>query len=163
MQSEVSYSARSAAVRAARKALGPEAIPGADFVLKPDGPRWSWEIKAPGKGEAMTFGAAAHEAMLDGAEPAEALVEAAKGRMSAKHRAALEAAKRGELPAEPDFSAETHKRWRPKLAEVVAMAKAGDLEGLRAYEIKPISTSPKAIDRYRNLAVVALEAKATRH
>jgi hypothetical protein len=75
-------------------------------------------------------------------------------------RAAIEAAAReGKLPTPPDFSAETHARFRGKLDEVIALAKAGDLKGLKAIEINPVSTSPKAIDRYRNLAVMALEAK----
>ncbi|MCR6673244.1 hypothetical protein [Devosia ginsengisoli] len=76
-----------------------------------------------------------------------------------KRAATLEAAQRGELPAAPDFTAETHKRFRPKLAAVVAMAEAGDLAGLKAIEINPISSSPKAIAKYRDLAVIALEAR----
>lgn len=73
---------------------------------------------------------------------------------------AAAAAAEGKLPTPPDFSAETHKRFRPKLAELVALAKAGDVAGLKRYEINPISTSPKAMDRYRNLAVIALEARS---
>ena len=41
-----------------------------------------------------------------------------------------------------------------------ALAKAGDLKGLRAFEINPVSSSPKAIARYRDLCVIALEARA---
>jgi hypothetical protein len=37
--------------------------------------------------------------------------------------------------------------------------KADDVRKLKAFEINPVS-SPKAIDRYRNLAVIALAAKA---
>jgi hypothetical protein len=75
-------------------------------------------------------------------------------------RAAMEtAAREGKLPAPPDFSAETHKRFRNKLASVVELAKAGDLKGLRAFEINPVSSSPKAIARYRDLCVIALEAR----
>jgi len=76
-------------------------------------------------------------------------------------RAQIEAdAQPGKLPSAPDFSAPTHERFRPKLAEVVALAKAGDSKGLRAYKINPVSSSPKAILRYRDLCVTALEAKA---
>lgn len=75
-----------------------------------------------------------------------------------KRAAILEAAQRGELPAAPDFSAATHKPHRKKLEAVVAMVKAGDIEGLKAFEIKPVSSSPRAIARYRDLAVIALEA-----
>jgi hypothetical protein len=78
-------------------------------------------------------------------------------------RAAIEAAARdGKLPEPPDFSAETHKRFRNKLATVVELAKAGDLKGLRAFEINSVSSSPKAIARYRDLCVVALEAQVAR-
>lgn len=76
-------------------------------------------------------------------------------------RAQIEAdARAGKLPAPPDFSAETHKRFRNKLAAVVALAKAGDLNGLRAFQINPVSSSPKAIKRYRDLCIVALEASS---
>jgi hypothetical protein len=73
-------------------------------------------------------------------------------------RAAIEAAAReGKLPAPPDFSAKTHKRFRNKLARVVELTKAGDLKGLRAFEIIVVSSSPKAIARYRDLCILALE------
>lgn len=75
---------------------------------------------------------------------------------------ALEAAQRGELPAVPDFSAETHKRFRGKLAQLVALVEAGDAAGLKTIEIKPYSSSPKAMVRYRDLAVVAIEARTAR-
>jgi hypothetical protein len=75
-------------------------------------------------------------------------------------RARIEAdAMAGKLPSPPDFSAETHKRFRPKLAELVAFAKAGKIAELRKYEINPISSSPKAMARYRDLCVIALSAK----
>jgi hypothetical protein len=78
-------------------------------------------------------------------------------------RAAIEAAAReGKLPEPPDFSADTHKRFRNKLASVVELAKTGDLKGLRAFEINPVSSSPKAIKRYRDLCIVAIEAQAAR-
>lgn len=84
--------------------------------------------------------------------------EPGQPRMQAKTVAAFEAARRGELPAPPDFSADTHKPYRKRLEELRQLVKAGDLEALRAYPIKPTSTSPKALDRYRNCAVLALEA-----
>jgi hypothetical protein len=75
-------------------------------------------------------------------------------------RAAIEAtAREGKLPQPPDFSAETHKRFRNKLASVVDLAKANDLKGLRKFEINPVSSSAKAIARYRDLCVIALEAR----
>lgn len=77
-----------------------------------------------------------------------------------KRSAPADAAKRGTLPPKPDFSAPTHARFRAKLEQVAAMVEAGDIAGLKAFEIKPASTSPKAIARYRDLAVMALEARA---
>lgn len=76
-----------------------------------------------------------------------------------KRKAAIATAEAGELPAPPDFSAKTHERFRKKLAELVAVVKAGNIQALRAFPINPISSSPKALDRYRNLAVKALEAR----
>ncbi|MCC2103960.1 MAG: hypothetical protein KDJ20_07930 [Hyphomicrobiales bacterium] len=75
-----------------------------------------------------------------------------------KRAAILAAAQAGILPTPPDFTAETHKRFRGKLADLVALAAAGDVAGLKAYAINPISSSPKALDRYRNLCVMALGA-----
>lgn len=69
-------------------------------------------------------------------------------------------AKAGKMPKAPDFTAATHERFRPKLAEVVALAKAGDIKGLKTYAINPVSSSPKAIAKYRDLCVIALEARA---
>jgi hypothetical protein len=68
----------------------------------------------------------------------------------------------GKLPEPPDFSAETHKRFRKKLAVVVDLPNAADLKGLRAFEINPVSSSPKAIARYRDLCIIALEAQSVR-
>jgi hypothetical protein len=86
---------------------------------------------------------------------------AAKTERPRGQRAAmLAAAEAGKLPPAPDFGAPTHARFRKKLAEVVALVKTGDIRKLKAFEINPVSSSPKAIDRYRNLAVIALAAKA---
>lgn len=74
----------------------------------------------------------------------------------------LAAALAGTIPDAPDFSAETHARYRKKLGEIVALVEAGDVEALRVFPINPISSSPKAMDKYRNLAVIALEALTAR-
>jgi hypothetical protein len=76
-----------------------------------------------------------------------------------KRKAVLEIAAAGTLPAPPDFSKPTHERYRAKLEKLVELVKAGDVAGLKATEIKPISTSPKAMARYRDLAVLALQAR----
>lgn len=76
-----------------------------------------------------------------------------------KRAAALEAAQRGVLPNPPDFTAATHRRFRPKLAKLVELVEAGDIAGLKAIEINPVSSSPKAMAKYRDLAVAALDRK----
>lgn len=89
--------------------------------------------------------------------PAEEKIESAAPRRTMA-QAMMEAARQGTFPAAPDFAAETHKRWRPKLARLVELVAARDVAGLRAFEIKPISSSPKALARYRDAAVAAIEA-----
>jgi hypothetical protein len=97
----------------------------------------------------------------DGAAPAKAddYPAPAAPKATGKRAAILEAAQRGEIPAAPDFSAPTHARFRKKLAEIVALAEAGDIAALKAIEIKSYSSSPKAMARYRDLAVMAIEAR----
>jgi hypothetical protein len=68
-------------------------------------------------------------------------------------------ARQGELPPPPDFSAPTHARFRAKLAALVELAGKADATGLRAIAINPVSSSPKALARYRDLAVLAIEAR----
>lgn len=101
---------------------------------------------------------------LDRAKAAKAAKAAAKEAKPAvgKRAAAQEAAGRGVLPDAPDFSAATHARFRGKLEQLQAMVKAGDIGGLKGFAINPVSSSPKALDRYRNLAVIALAAKAAK-
>lgn len=79
---------------------------------------------------------------------------------SGKRASVEEAARQGNLPTPPDFSAMTHARFRAKLAKLVELAEAGDAEGLKAFAINPVSTSPRAMARYRDLAVLAIEARA---
>ena len=76
-----------------------------------------------------------------------------------KRKAIIEQAQAGALPAAPDFSKPTHARFRAKLSKLVALAEAGDVEGLKAIEINPVLTSPKAMARCRDLAVLALQAR----
>lgn len=71
-------------------------------------------------------------------------------------------ARQGELPPPPDFSAPTHARFRSKLAALVELAGRADATGLRAIAINPVSSSPKALARYRDLAVLAIEAREGR-
>lgn len=71
-------------------------------------------------------------------------------------------ARQGELPPPPDFSAPTHARFRAKLAALVELAGKADATGLRGIAINPVSSSPKALARYRDLAVLAIEARENR-
>ena len=77
-----------------------------------------------------------------------------------KRQAILDQAQSGALPQAPDFSKPTHARFRAKLAQIVALAEAGDIAALQAFEINPVSSSPKAMARYRDLCVIAINARA---
>jgi hypothetical protein len=77
-----------------------------------------------------------------------------------KRQAIVDLANSGALPKAPDFSKPTHARFRVKLAQIVALAEAGDIAGLQAFEINPVSSSPKAMARYRDLCVIAITARA---
>lgn len=74
-----------------------------------------------------------------------------------KHEAA---ALEGKMPARLDFSAETHKRFRPTLKVLEDAAKAGDVKALRGVKISLVSSSPKMLDRWRNMCLKALAAQA---
>ena len=78
-----------------------------------------------------------------------------------KRQARLDQAQSGALLPAPDFSKPTHARFRAKLAQIVALAEAGDSAGLQAFEINPVSSSPKAMARYRDLCVIAIMARST--
>ena len=77
-----------------------------------------------------------------------------------KRQARLDQAQSGALPPAPDFSKPTHARFRAKLAQIVALAEVGDIAALQAFEINPVSSSPKAMARYRDLCVIAITARA---
>ncbi len=77
-----------------------------------------------------------------------------------KRQAILDQAQTGTLPTAPDFSKPTHARFRAKLTQIVALAEAGDIAALQAFEINPVSSSPKAMARYRDLCVIAITARA---
>lgn len=94
-----------------------------------------------------------------GAAPAEEEPKAATAPVIGKRQAILDQAQSGVLPQAPNFSKPTHARFRSKLAQVVALAEAGDIEALRAFEINPVSSNPKAIARYRDLCVIAITAR----
>ncbi|MCA3445701.1 MAG: hypothetical protein INF93_03115 [Rhodobacter sp.] len=78
-----------------------------------------------------------------------------------KRQAILDQAQSGVLPQALDFSKPTHARFRAKLAQIVALAETGDIAALQAFEINPVSSSPKAMARYRDLCVIAITARST--
>jgi hypothetical protein len=82
--------------------------------------------------------------------------------MSAKNADLYMRAATGEMPTPPDFSAASYAPDRKRLAELVAMAEAGDVAALRAYAIKTYYTAAVECDRFRHRAIIALEAKAGR-
>lgn len=86
--------------------------------------------------------------------------KAAPAPVIGKRQAIVDLAHSGALPKAPDFSKPTHARFRVKLAQIVALAEAGDIAGLHAFEINPVSSSPKAMARYRDLCVIAITARA---
>jgi hypothetical protein len=77
-----------------------------------------------------------------------------------KRQAIVDLAQSGTMPTAPDFSKPTHARFRTKLAQIVAFAEAGNIAGLQAFEINPVSSSPKAMARYRDLCLIAIAARA---
>lgn len=177
MSETKTFAKRFNAQRTARKLLGEAAQEGEAFrTYKAPNGEWDFEILAP----TAPIEPAAEEprtppAFLlpktgsteDQPEPAEsapqAVVETTKQAVPTGKRAAIEAAARsGTLPTPPDFSAPTHARFRAKLAKLVELAEAGDAESLKAVAINPVSTSPRAMARYRDLAVTAIVARTSR-
>lgn len=86
--------------------------------------------------------------------------KAAPAPVVGKRQAILDQAQTGALPQPPDFSKPTHARFRAKLAQIVTLVEAGDIAALQAFEINPVSSSPKAMARYRDLCVIAITARA---
>jgi hypothetical protein len=105
-------------------------------------------------------GARKGKAASDGGNITKRATGAANGRPMGRRAEIAENAAKGILPPVPDFSAETHKRFRGKLAEIVKLVEAGDVSALKAFPINPCSSSPRAMARYRDLAVVAIEARS---
>jgi hypothetical protein len=127
-----------------------------DIIKTKDGFSWRAKRQRKSAAEACDAKLAADPSREP---PADSAKRSAAPKRPLGKRAQIEADTRaGKLPEPPDFSAATHTRFRNKLAAVVELARAGDLNGLRAFQINPVSSSPKAIARYRDLCVMALEA-----
>jgi hypothetical protein len=166
------FSKRFNAQRAARAALkNPKAVEGKDFITaKNRFGQWDFvtmkavkELAARNKADEAAADRRRHaEVAADEARLHRALAAdkaAAKPKTIGK-RAQIEAdAAAGKLPTPPDFSAETHARFRKRLSEIEAFVKAGDIKALKADTTEPKSSSRVALCRYRDLAIIALEAQ----
>lgn len=168
------------AQRAAKSALGPDAAEGVQFTTaKNDAGEWTWTAivaqpsPAPAEPELVipSFMAARVlpepvMAPVDTAALAAALpppvvstpAEIKQRRAERKAKPAKVAADPTAIPAPPDFSAATHARYRTKLAAIVALVEARDVAALQALVIPTYSSSPKAMAKYRDRAVAALQA-----
>jgi hypothetical protein len=70
-------------------------------------------------------------------------------------------ARTGVLPTAPDMSAPTHKYYKPKLDEVLKLARANDLRGLQSYKVGDRNNgSPGMVKQYQRIAIIAVKAKA---
>lgn len=171
------YASKKTAAAAARKALGADAKPNVDFTLTFDG-GWIWEAISPQgapppkekAAQSPDNSARAQPKPMLAKKPAKAATAQEKAladapakpmpRANAARQAAEASADKGILPPVPDFSADTHKRYRDKLAALQALVEARDLKGLRTFETNPISSSRKILERYRLLSIRALNALA---
>ena len=78
-------------------------------------------------------------------------------------RAQIEAdAAAGKLPTKLAFTSPGDKRYQKKVDLLNELAAKGDIKGLKAVEINAYSSSPKKMAKWRDLAVIALLAKAKR-
>lgn len=175
----MTFNKRFNAQRSAKSALGPHASEGIHFRTFQAGDGWTWEKieTAPAEDDFRppAFLTKAREGLAEdepsvlvpdltpATHPIAAANAASWPTPPKGKRAAIAAkAKAGELPTPPDFSKPTHARFRAKLAKLIELAEAGDIDGLKAVAINPVSTSPRAMARYRDLAVTALEARVAR-
>jgi hypothetical protein len=83
-------------------------------------------------------------------------------RILARHLDMLESAQAGVLPKPPAATAATWNgnTYRGRLERLVAMVEAGDIAGLEAKKMPDYDSGFIAMGRYRNLAVIALRARA---
>lgn len=75
-----------------------------------------------------------------------------------KRALADQSAKEGVLPPPPDFSAATHKYYRPLLAKAVDLVGAKDVPALKSMTFRETGGSGKALRRFVARSITALEA-----
>lgn len=140
---------------ATRKAAMPAATPEIETMAT----KTAKKATAAKKGKAQPKSGAKRQAKAASKKSATAKARtpvAAGERARYDWKAAEEKALAGNIPPKPDFSAPTHARFLPIMEEIGKACAAKDLKALKAIEINPISSTPKAMDRYRGLCVKAL-------
>jgi hypothetical protein len=82
-------------------------------------------------------------------------------RPHAGHFQKIHDAQRGILPEPPDFSAETHRPHRKKLAAITSAIEARDAAALEQLKgtLRGYSTSPRMMLTYASLALIALRSQ----
>lgn len=103
----------------------------------------------------------------DGADAAEAARPAkaarAKKAKSLGKRAQVEVdAAAGKLPPLPSFGGQDKARYAKQVEELSALTAKKDIKGLNALEIPTYSSCRRAMAKYRDLAVLALQAQAAK-
>lgn len=103
----------------------------------------------------------------DGADAAEAARPAkaarAKKAKSLGKRAQVEVdAAAGKLPPLPSFGGQDKARYAKQVEELGALTAKKDIKGLNALEIPTYSSCRRAMAKYRDLAVIALQAQAAK-
>jgi hypothetical protein len=66
----------------------------------------------------------------------------------------------GNMPPKLAFTHAGNARYQKKVDALNAAAARGDVKALNAVEIEPYSSSPKRMIRWRDLAIIAIRAKA---
>lgn len=170
------------AQRQAKSALGPGAQEGVDFTTSKNADGlWEW-IKANIAPAAVEKPAdqladdpisnriregaakrrekrAAREAKPKPAKAAEATRAAVDPDRTLGKRAQAEADARAGIMPDKMTLLPADKRYQKFVDALHDMADKGDAAGLRAYEIKTYSSTPKRMAKWRDLAVLAIEAK----
>lgn len=69
----------------------------------------------------------------------------------------------GILPPDPTVTrGDSNKRWIAPMDRLIAARDAGDIDALKAEVLPTYSSTPKALGKFRDLCVVALEARAAK-
>lgn len=149
------YTTRFNCTRAMTKSAMKAGLPVSDYEITGGNGRYVFRLKQQPKPVAVKTAKPAPKA--DAPAPA---TSGTKARYD--WRGADDRAKQGTLPPKPDFSANTHARYRGKLNEVEALANAGNLADLEkmAKTMPTYDSSVLAISKYAGLCIKALKARS---